>query len=607
MARSESVRSLAWFGVAVLAGALASSSAASPPAQASLLPYDQTSLVLYDNDWTNDYIDWYLMALASAGDISYRGISTTSSLPPYNRHMPAADLDAQVRMRTDIVRAGRNSGFRNVPDPVPGPRGNLVRPASGRIEDTLPLDSAGSRAIVALARNATAARPIVVCLGGPLTAVADAYLLDPSIADKVVAAWTGGGFNHLSDYNGWADGWAAYIVLERMRLVQFPVHGSFFPRLTKQWIQGNLPESEAKATMLSLGLDVVNGSDGDADGMPAVSVRRPDYVQAVKRVSFAGWQTLDGHDIPYTRDDPNGRTIVVTQASGAIASQEYQRALSNPSAWGGAPPPPPPGGDLLGHWRLDEGGGTFAEDASGNGNHGTLMSGASWTGGVEGGALSLDGVDDGLEVPDSPSLSVTGAVTVALWFRYGGRGGGWDRIAVKDWGQAQAPWLAYGLTLDDGPEGGQKVLFSANGSATQGAGVSSMSFPVAGEWTHLAGVYDPAAGTVALYVNGVRESDAAASFGAVVDSPGPFLVGRASWGHPLQGAVDDVRVYGRALSAAEIAALADPQAAGGGTTPPPPGGREGSNGDGGLNDSMCGALGIEVLLLLALVRPFRRR
>ena len=52
----------------------------------NVLPYDNTNPVLYDNDWTNDYVDWYLMALASAGDINYVGISTSSSIPPYNKY-----------------------------------------------------------------------------------------------------------------------------------------------------------------------------------------------------------------------------------------------------------------------------------------------------------------------------------------------------------------------------------------------------------------------------------------------------------------------------------------------------------------------------------------
>jgi hypothetical protein len=131
----------------------------------------------FDNDYANDYVDWYLMALASAGEIRYKGISTSSSVAPYNRHMPAEALDDCVSLRAKIVSIGRASGLRNVPDPVAGTRGHLVKPASGKIEDTKPIDAPGSRQIVREARAATAEKPLVVCVGGPLTAVADAYLL----------------------------------------------------------------------------------------------------------------------------------------------------------------------------------------------------------------------------------------------------------------------------------------------------------------------------------------------------------------------------------------------------------------------------------------------
>jgi hypothetical protein len=73
---------------------LLNSMAAEPAAAPIKLPYDQTCPVLYDNDYANDYVDWYLMALASAGDIRYRGISTSSSIAPYNRHMPGTDCIA---------------------------------------------------------------------------------------------------------------------------------------------------------------------------------------------------------------------------------------------------------------------------------------------------------------------------------------------------------------------------------------------------------------------------------------------------------------------------------------------------------------------------------
>ena len=147
--------------------------------QAGLLPYDSSNQVWYDNDFVNDYIDWYLMAVASSG-VVLRGMTTTSGETPY--------FIALLGGRARIVADGRTSGFRNIPDTLPGADRPLVPPASGRIEDTQHIPSAGTVALIAAAHRAIAetGKPLVVCVGGPLTAVATAYLRDPTIAGKVI-------------------------------------------------------------------------------------------------------------------------------------------------------------------------------------------------------------------------------------------------------------------------------------------------------------------------------------------------------------------------------------------------------------------------------------
>jgi len=70
------------FGLVFLCG-LTPNSTVQPPAAALLrVPYDRSCPVIYDNDYANDYVDWYLIALASVGDIRYKGISTSSSIAP---------------------------------------------------------------------------------------------------------------------------------------------------------------------------------------------------------------------------------------------------------------------------------------------------------------------------------------------------------------------------------------------------------------------------------------------------------------------------------------------------------------------------------------------
>jgi hypothetical protein len=63
--------------------------------------------------------------------------------------------------------------------------------------------------------------------------------------------------------------------------------------------------------------------------------------------------------------------------------------------------------DLVGYWQFDDGAGNIATDKSGNGNNGTLIGGPTWIAGtVGGGALSFDGTDDMVEIPDAASLDL---------------------------------------------------------------------------------------------------------------------------------------------------------------------------------------------------------
>jgi len=304
----------------------------------SLLPYDNTNPVIYDNDWTNDYVDWYLMALASAGDINYVGISTSSSIPPYNRHMTAEHLAKSVKRRHKMVQIGRASGLRNIPDPVAGTQGHLKKPTSGKIADTKPIDSPGTRQLIEQAHKTVPNKPLVICVGGPLTVVADAYLLDNSIAEKLIVSFLDNSNGGMYGFNGWSDGWAAYIVLKKLQLVQFTVQSKSAAQIPKKRLR-ELPDSAARDFMIASIPDVA-APKGDADGPPAISLMRPDYVKKIRRVSFGGWKNRHGHEMPIFRGDPRSRAIVATAVDRNVATDEWFRALKAPKAWHvGAPKP----------------------------------------------------------------------------------------------------------------------------------------------------------------------------------------------------------------------------------------------------------------------------
>jgi hypothetical protein len=321
------------------------------------LPYDSTCPVIYDNDAVCDvYTDEYLMALASAGDIRLVGMITSSSIQPYNPYVPARDYESSapadsstlnmVKNRARGAVLARRSGFKNIPDPVRGVKGHLTVPDSGEIEDTVPFGSEGSWLIVNEARKTTADRPLVLVMGGPLSVAADAVLLDRSVAERVIVAWLGGTTHGMNDYNGGADPWAACIVLQRLRLVHFP--GNFAtpprcvgadPRVPKARLY-ELPDRPLRQWMIEKDCPTNDGPDErDGDGPPAISLMRADYVLAAKRVSFSHWADNDGRDVPvskvpFYRDDPNGRALVVTRADRDIATEEWWRAMKSPVAWG---------------------------------------------------------------------------------------------------------------------------------------------------------------------------------------------------------------------------------------------------------------------------------
>src|SRR5690606_34252823 len=77
---------------------------------------------------------------------------------------------------------------------------------------------------------------------------------------------------------------------------------------------------------------------------------------------------------------------------------------------------------LVAHWKMDEGTGSVLLDASGNGNNAATVGAPSWAPGVHGAALSLNGSSQYATAPDSPSLDITGAITLAAWVKAGRTG-----------------------------------------------------------------------------------------------------------------------------------------------------------------------------------------
>ncbi|MER7999873.1 beta-L-arabinofuranosidase domain-containing protein [Streptomyces sp. NPDC095613] len=214
----------------------------------------------------------------------------------------------------------------------------------------------------------------------------------------------------------------------------------------------------------------------------------------------------------------------------------------------GTPPPPPPA--FAAWYRFDESTGTAAADATGNGKTARLAGGASWTAGRTAGAVALNGTDGHVVVADNV-LAGASAYSVATWVRLDGQPAAWSRIF--DFGTGVTANLFLTPRSDSGT---LRFAVTAGGGGAE-ARVDAPALAT-GRWTHVAVAYG--GGTAVLYVDG---AEAGRRTGITVE-PRHFgntmrssWIGRSQYPDPyLRGAVDDFRVYGRTLTAAEVATLA---------------------------------------------------
>jgi galactose oxidase-like protein/concanavalin A-like lectin/glucanase superfamily protein/Big-like domain-containing protein len=202
-------------------------------------------------------------------------------------------------------------------------------------------------------------------------------------------------------------------------------------------------------------------------------------------------------------------------------------------------------------YALDEGTGTIARDSSGNGNRGSIVN-ALWTGsGHTGSALLFDGIADYVSTPNSATVNVGGqGLTVEMWANITSSSTLDYVLLGKPWtpGTTGTPPYQFGVEFD---ANGAKTLDFFYGDDANGAqrGPFSMT-PVLGAWTHVAWTFDGS--TVRGYLDGVLKVSAAAA-GSIQARPSPVETGvDGGLNQGYKGRLDDVRIYNRALTLAEL-------------------------------------------------------
>jgi hypothetical protein len=207
---------------------------------------------------------------------------------------------------------------------------------------------------------------------------------------------------------------------------------------------------------------------------------------------------------------------------------------------------------LAGWWKMDEGTGTAIADSSGNENNGT-RSGSSWVAGKIKGCLqfanTLASAPDFITVPDSASVSITGDITLAAWVYVDAFNMSQCIFSKQKSGSWEAGPCFFFIQASDGK------LYLRLGDNTSGSQANSLSTGAvsATTWTHVA--ITVSGTSVAFYING-SAAGTATNTATRADNGTSLLIGRSQdSGQAMNGRIDDARIYNRALSATDIAAL----------------------------------------------------
>ncbi len=259
------------------------------------------------------------------------------------------------------------------------------------------------------------------------------------------------------------------------------------------------------------------------------------------------WSMVSGPGTVEFSDPTDPRALVTFTASGSYVLQltcDYGQYMSidtltvevgsvDQVTWG-----------ALAHWDFEEGSGTITHDQSGHGYNGTLMGNPVWlpTGGMFGGALSFDGIDDRVNCGSFDPSAETGKLSICLWAKWNGRPvSAQGLIARRDnGGENKTMW-----SLEADKDTGKLGFFHDTSVRFGGDPV----LPI-GEWAHVAVSVDGTRGV--LYING--EPTGAGPFALPSSTQGIVLLGASlpDGGHCFNGALDDIQLYDHPLNKTQI-------------------------------------------------------
>ncbi len=290
-----------------------------------LLPVDQRNPIIVVNDGAYDnWFGEYAVMLTSGGGPRLVGIIV-------NQDADWPDIQTNVAGYRKLVAAAGTSGFPGLPDPIASIGPPLVMPASGDVDQAQPNRSEGALLIISKSKDlGLPYRPLVIATGGGLTDIADAYLVDPSVTERVVVVASLGSTTSTGAAmglpNGDRDPVADAIVTAHFRYVQVSAWYDQTADVTTSTL-AQLPNNAFGAWIAAKQPNLWQWSPA-SDQVAILAAALPAFVTAVEHVSPSGSAADGGTSAgPNLSTDPSGPGWLVTECDVNVPKAMFWKAL----------------------------------------------------------------------------------------------------------------------------------------------------------------------------------------------------------------------------------------------------------------------------------------
>jgi parallel beta-helix repeat protein len=227
-----------------------------------------------------------------------------------------------------------------------------------------------------------------------------------------------------------------------------------------------------------------------------------------------------------------------------------------------------PNGGLVSHWAFDEGAGLIAYDSAGTKDG--VVFGAKWASGQLGGALDFDGADDYVALPDNNPVWLpqnSFALSAWVYFDRAPAASGGETFLDLNFADSGTPSNELGYVVSRAGAGyAGRVAFGMTTLTNTDEDLHSNEVLSGGRWYHVVAVRDGT--TQAIYIDGQLDNSRTCSPDPI-DFVGGYDDDKVNIGrvtstgvgqYYVDGKIDDVRIYDRALSASEVLQLYEPVA-----------------------------------------------